>query len=148
VCACVRPGDGTITNSVLHFELSTVTVRARSQGRQSVALSLFQKSAVCTTVTTASRRSRPAASMTPTAGRITIRSTRLCCGELRPMSTTSSTGRAHSGDSHVGCGLRHGVPCHHFDFWIGTGAPVGVPARPAAAARRRRGTTADREAAP
>jgi hypothetical protein len=43
--------------------------RARSRRPQPVASSPFQKSAVCTTAMTASRRSRPAASMTATAGR-------------------------------------------------------------------------------
>ena len=58
--------------SPTHLSLGrTRRARARSHRRHPVALSLFQKSAVCTTATTASRRSRPAASMTATAGRIT-----------------------------------------------------------------------------
>jgi hypothetical protein len=54
VCAVCAPATGPFTNLVLHFELSTVTVRARSQRRRLGALSPHQKSVVSTTVVTAS----------------------------------------------------------------------------------------------
>jgi len=61
--------------------------RVRSHRRQPVALSPFRKSAVCITVSTASPCSRCAASIAVTADRPPVRSTRLRCSELLPMST-------------------------------------------------------------
>ena len=94
--------------------------RARSHRRQPVASSPFQKSAVCTTVTTASPRSRCAASIQLQPTVPPVRSTRLRCGGLLPMSAIFETVVRHPRWR-----LRNGVSCPHFDFSVGTGDLTG-----------------------